>query len=55
MNTTSNEGLSNIYAAEPAIYLSVFPSPEQRQAYALQGGIAILFVATLIFTAMAVS
>jgi hypothetical protein len=56
MYTTINEnGQLNNYAAEPEEYLAVYPSPEQQSRYALQGGIATLFVMSLIFVAFAVS
>jgi hypothetical protein len=55
MYTTSSEGLSNIYANEPPTYFALYPSPEQQQRYALQGGLATLFVTALVFVAFAVS
>lgn len=55
MYTTNNEGLLNIYAAEPAVYYAEYPSPKQQQRYAFQAGIATLFVSLLILTALAVS
>lgn len=53
--TVDREGLTNNYAVLPQVYLADFPSPEQARQYALQGGFAVLFVASLIFTAFAVS
>ncbi len=55
MYTTSNEGLTNIYASLPPAYLAMSPSPEQQQRYVLQGAIATLFVTALVFVAFAVS
>ncbi|NEP47032.1 MAG: ssl1498 family light-harvesting-like protein, partial [Okeania sp. SIO2H7] len=42
-----DNGILNIYATETESYSAVPPSPEQRKAYALQGGIAILLISTL--------
>lgn len=53
--TVDREGLTNNYAVLPQAYLAEFPSPEQARQYALQGGLAVLFVASLVFTAFAVS
>lgn len=56
MYTTINEsGLLNNYAKEPAMYLASFPTLEQQQRYMLQGGLAALFVVTLIGIAFGVS
>ncbi len=51
--TTSNEGLLNNYATEPAVYYAEYPSPEQQRQYALQGAIATLFVTALTLVAFA--
>lgn len=53
--TTDEQGLLNNYATEPAMYLAEYPSPEQQRNYMLQGGIAVLFVVSLILTAISVS
>ena len=53
--TVDQEGLTNNYAVEPALYYALFPSPEQAREYALQAGLSILFVTSIIFTAFAVS
>ncbi|MGG6296000.1 photosystem II assembly protein Psb34 [Leptolyngbya sp. AN02str] len=53
--TVDQEGLSNNYAVEPAMYYSVFPSPEQARQYAFQAAVATLLVAGLVLTAFAVS
>jgi hypothetical protein len=55
MYTTSNEGLLNNYAVEPQLYYASFPSAEQQSRYAFQGAIAMLFVSSLILTALSVS
>jgi hypothetical protein len=56
MYTTVNEqGLLNNYAVEPDLYYAVFPSPEQRRNYALQGAIATLFVTALVLVSFAAS
>ncbi len=54
-STVDREGLTNSYAVMPKVYLADFPSSEQARKYALQGGLAVLFVASLILTAFAVS
>ena len=53
--TQLDNGILNNYAVEPETYYAVFPSPEQRQSYALQGAIATLFVTALVFVSFAVS
>jgi hypothetical protein len=53
--TVDQEGLANNYAVMPQVYLADFPSPEQARKYAFQGAFALLFFASLIFTAFAVS
>lgn len=53
--TTDDRGILNNYAVEPAIYFAEYPSVEQQQRYALQGAIAIVFVALTILTAFAAS
>jgi hypothetical protein len=55
MNTVSNEGLLNNYAAEPAVYYAEYPSTEQQRRYAFQGAIATLFVTSMILVALSVS
>jgi hypothetical protein len=56
MYTTTNEnGQLNNYAIEPDMYLASYPAPEQQNRYALQGGIATLFVMSLVFVALSVS
>ncbi|MDV3002557.1 MAG: hypothetical protein N5P05_004212 (plasmid) [Chroococcopsis gigantea SAG 12.99] len=56
MFTTSTEdGLLNNYAVEPTTYPAVYPSPEQRRNYALQGALATLLVTATILIAFAVS
>jgi hypothetical protein len=53
--TVDQEGLVNNYAVMPQVYLADFPSPAQARKYAFQGAFALLFFASLIFTAFAVS
>ncbi len=53
--TTTQDGLLNNYAVEPKAYPAVFPSPEQRRNYAIQGAFAILLVTATILIAFAVS
>ena len=53
--TVDQEGLTNNYAVEPELYYALFPSPEQAREYALQAGLSVLFVSSIIFTAFAVS
>lgn len=55
MYTTSNEGLLNNYAVEPAMYYAEFPSEWQQRRYALQGAIATLIVALTVLAAISVS
>ncbi|MCU0569192.1 MAG: ssl1498 family light-harvesting-like protein [Oculatellaceae cyanobacterium Prado106] len=53
--TTTEDGILNNYATEPALYYAEYPYPEQQQRYAFQGAIASLFVTTLVLVALAVS
>lgn len=53
--TVDDEGITNNYAIEPAMYSAEYPSPKQQQRYALQGAIALLFVALTLVSAFAVS
>lgn len=53
--TQLDNGTLNAYAVEPPMYLATFPSPEQRQRYALQGGFAVLLVTGLMMVALAAS
>ena len=53
--TVDDEGITNNYALEPAMYLAEYPSPKQQQRYALQGAVTILFVALTLWSALAVS
>lgn len=50
-----DNGILNNYARDPQTYYAVFPSPEQRRNYAVQGAIATLLVTTLILIAFSVS
>jgi hypothetical protein len=53
--TQLDNGILNTYATEPETYYAVYPSPEQRRNYALQGAVATLFVTTLVLVSLAVS
>jgi hypothetical protein len=55
MYTIDETGVMNNYAVEPDMYLAVYPSVEQQRRYLVQGAVAILLVATTLFTALAVS
>jgi hypothetical protein len=55
MYTTTQDGLINNYAVEPAMYYAEFPSEWQQRRYAFQGAIAFLLVITAVLTAFAVS
>ncbi len=55
MYTTNEQGILNTYAGEPAIYYAEYPSPEQRQRYAIQAAVAFMFVTFTLLTAVAVS
>ncbi|MCU0532790.1 MAG: ssl1498 family light-harvesting-like protein [Hydrococcus sp. Prado102] len=55
MYTTDDRGVLNNYAVEPQMYPAVYPSPEQKNRYALQGAIASLFVVALVLVSFAVS
>ena len=56
MYTTVDEtGRLNNYATEPPVYLSAYPSLEQRKAYLVQGGFAAALVTALMFLAVLVS
>jgi hypothetical protein len=53
--TTDDRGILNNYATEPKMYYAIYPSPEQRRSYALQGAIATLFVMALVLVSLTVS
>ncbi|HEY9852837.1 MAG TPA: ssl1498 family light-harvesting-like protein [Leptolyngbyaceae cyanobacterium] len=53
MYTTNEEGILNNYAIEPKMSYSEYPSPEQQRRYALQGGVALLLITSLILIAFA--
>ena len=55
MRTYSESGILNNYATEPMMYYASYPFPEQQRRYALQAAFATLFVASLVFIALAVS
>ena len=52
MITTFDEtGVWNNYASEPPVYFATSPSKEQQRRYWLQGGLATIFVSTLLMVA----
>ena len=53
--TTDERGVMNNYATEPEMYYATEPSPEQQRKYFLQGAIALILVASVVVTALAVS
>jgi hypothetical protein len=53
--TINDQGLLNNYSTEPNLYYAQFPSPEQQNRYALQAGLATLFVTALVLVACTVS
>ncbi len=53
--TTDEKGILNNYATEPNMYYAVYPSTEKQRNYLFQGALAILFVGSLVLTALAVS
>ncbi|MBD2596447.1 ssl1498 family light-harvesting-like protein [Nostoc spongiaeforme FACHB-130] len=53
--TVDDEGMIDNYAIQPAMSLAEYPSPEQQQRYIFQGALAIVFVALILLTALAVS
>lgn len=55
MYTIDETGVMNNYAVEPDMYFAAYPSVEQQRRYLVQGAVAILLIATTLFTALAVS
>jgi hypothetical protein len=56
MYTTQDErGILNNFATEPQVYFAEYPSHDQQRQYMFQGGLAIVFVTTLLGIALAVS
>jgi hypothetical protein len=53
--TVNEEGILNNYATEPQLYYAEYPSPEQQKRYLFQGGVAVLFVTSIILIALGVS
>jgi hypothetical protein len=53
--TTDEHGVMNNYASEPEIYYAQSPSLEQQRNYLVQGAVAVLLIASVVFTALAVS
>ena len=54
-STKDNEGIINNYALEPDMSAATYPTPKQQLRYVFLGGGAIVFVATLLLIAFAVS
>lgn len=56
MYTTIDEnGILNNYATEPKLYYAEYPNQEQQNLYKIQGAIATLVVALVVFVAFGVS
>jgi hypothetical protein len=53
--TKDDEGIINNFAREPAISIANYPTRQQQFRYLFLGAGAIIFVATLLFIAFAVS
>lgn len=53
MYTSDERGILNNYAIEPKMSRSEYPTLEQQRGYALQGGVALLLVTSLILIAFA--
>jgi hypothetical protein len=53
--TKDDEGIINNYALEPAMSATTYPTPKQQFRYVFLGAGAIVFVATLLLIAVAVS
>lgn len=53
--TQLDNGVLNNYAVEPDTYHAVFPSPEKRRNYLIQGVGASLLVSALILVSFVVS
>ena len=48
-------GVANNYADLPKVYVASYPAPQEQQDYLWQGGVALLFVTSLLLTAFGVS
>jgi hypothetical protein len=53
--TKDDEGIINNYAIEPDMSAATYPTPKQQLRYVFLGVGAIVFVATFLFIAFAVS
>jgi hypothetical protein len=53
--TVDDEGILNNYAIEPEEYQASYPAPYEQRRYLLQGAIAIVFVAFIVWVAFTVS
>jgi hypothetical protein len=55
MYTTTDDGILNNYAIEPAMSYAEYPSEPQQRRYALQAAAASLLISFLVLTALTVS
>ena len=53
--TRDDEGIVNNYAIEPEMSEAEYPSPKQQRRYIFLGAAAILFVALVIWIALAIA
>jgi hypothetical protein len=53
--TEDDEGIINNYALEPSMSAATYPTPKQQLRYVFLGAGAIVFIATLLLIAFAVS
>jgi hypothetical protein len=53
--TTDDRGVMNNFAVEPTMYLAEEPSKKQQIRYAIQGGLALILVGSLIAITLVVS
>ncbi|ACK66324.1 conserved hypothetical protein [Rippkaea orientalis PCC 8801] len=53
--TVDDEGIINNYAIEPEEYRATYPAPYEQRRYLVQGAIAIVFVAFIVWVAFTVS
>lgn len=53
--TTDDRGVMNNFAVEPTMYLAEKPSKGQQIRYAIQGGLALVLIGSLIVISVVVS
>ncbi len=53
--TIDDEGIVNNYAVEPEEYRASYPAPYEQRRYLLQGAIAMVFIAFIVWVAFTVS